>query len=63
MTLRRSRTVGHVTKRGLKAKQSEPTYFEVKAILGEKVKGQKREYLVSWDGLDPDGKEWKPSWV
>ena len=44
--------------------ESSQTYYKAKEILGEKKTRGVTQYLVDWEGKDPEtGKAYNPSWV
>lgn len=46
------------------AEESSETYYKVRQILGEKQVRGGTQYLVDWEGEDPDsGKAYDPTWV
>jgi len=44
--------------------ESSETYYKAKKILGEKKVRGNIQYLVDWEGIDPDtGSAYDPTWV
>jgi len=44
--------------------ESSETYYKAKKILGEKKVQGNIQYLVDWEGLDPDtDRPYDPTWV